>query len=453
MLKDFSKYAFSNIFIKATSFIIPLILAYYYTEAEYGEISLGYTYINFFSMFFAFGFCESIQRFYSNIKELNEKDILGNVFVFDLILVFFFSVFFLLISNYICKLSKDVFFLLLLIGYMKAFQNMGLSILQMEQDSTKYVIISFVTVVIDLLLILFFVVIIRLPVSFRFISLVICNIVSTIILFFYIHNYISKPKKFFSKKFVEILRFAVPCMLLPIMSWLITMSDKVVISRLNTLSNLGIYSFCFTISQIPSILFQAFNIAFTPVFYSQYNNKEKIKSIKTLFIKIYALINLLFIIFCQLFFSYTDVFDKYEEGLVFMPYFLIFSFFSAVSSMNNAHLIYVYKTKIILCLTSISGIFTFVLNYIFIENFGTKGSAISLVLSMAIQMTLSFIFSIKYGYFSWKRMDFLLTFSIYVIALLFLQHKIIFFVMAFIFCLYVVFSEFNKIRYLRVKHD
>ena len=94
MLKDFSKYAFSNIFIKATSFIIPLILAYYYTEAEYGEISLGYTYINFFSMFFAFGFCESIQRFYSNIKELNEKDILGNVFVFDLILVFFFSVFF-----------------------------------------------------------------------------------------------------------------------------------------------------------------------------------------------------------------------------------------------------------------------------------------------------------------------------------------------------------------------
>ena len=79
MLKDFSKYTISNIFVKATGFVIPLILAYYYTEAEYGVITLGYAYMNFFLMFFAFGFCESVQRFYYNLRDTNQKDIFGNI--------------------------------------------------------------------------------------------------------------------------------------------------------------------------------------------------------------------------------------------------------------------------------------------------------------------------------------------------------------------------------------
>lgn len=444
MLKDFSKYTISNILVKATGFIIPFLLAYYYTQSEYGVISLGYAYLNFFSMFYAFGFCEGVQRYYYELRDANQRDIFGNILLTNFLLVLFFSCIFALLcfgTSLFTEISKSIFLMVMFVGYLKALQNIGLSFLQMEKESSKYVAVSLISVISDVLLIILFVVIIHLPVEFRFISLVICNLFSTILILLFIHKYVKKPIVFFSSKFKEILKFAFPCMLLPVMSWLLTTSDKVVMSKLGSMTDVGIYSFCFSLTQLPAILQQGFNTAYTPIFYSEYENREKIKNIQTLFIELYSFVLLAYMFFISLFFKYVSLFEKYEAGIIFVPIFMISILFSAISSMNNSHLAYSYNTKITFLITTITGTISIILNYIFIKHFNSLGAAISVAITMTIQMVLSFIFSIKYGYFAWRLKRLIVIIAFFVIALLSFRYIALFIIVLFLYFIYIMLME------------
>lgn len=454
MLKEFSKYTFSNILVRATGFIIPFLLAYYYTQAEYGIISLGYAYLNFFTMFYAFGFCESVQRFYYELRDTNQRDVFGNIILFDLILVVSFSIIFTIlcfITSFFKEIPKSIFLMVLFVGYMKALQNIGLSFLQMEQKSSKYVSVSLLCVISDVILVVLFVVIIHLSVEFRFISLVICNFISTVLVLFYIKNYIKKPKAFMPGKFKEILKFALPCMCLPIMSWLLTTSDKLVMSKLGTMSDVGIYSFCFSLSQLPTIIQQGFNTAYTPIFYSEYENRNKIKNIQTFFIEIYSLILMFFIIFIKVFFKYVSIFEKYDSGLVFIPFFLISTLFSAIATMNNSHLAYSYNTKITLLITAITGPISIILNYLFIKNLQSLGAAISVSVTMSIQMILSFFCAIKYGYFAWNLKKLVFVLGVFVTSIFIVNNIYIFIGITLIYIIYIIISEKKFIRRIKLK--
>ena len=455
MIKEFSKYTISNIFVKATSFVIPLILAYYYSEAEYGIISLGYAYLNFFSMFFSFGFCESVQRFYYNLRDSNKKDIFGNILLFDFIFVVFFSIIFIFLCiflNIFKELPKSIFIMVLFIAYMKAIQNIGLTFLQMEEQSSKYITISIANIFFDVILIILFVVIIHLPIEFRFVSLIICNLFSFILILLFIRKYFSSPKRLFPKQFVSILKFALPCMLLPVMSWLLTTSDKIVMSKLGTMSDVGIYSFCFSLASLPGIINQGFNTAYTPIFYAEYENHNKIKNIQTLFIELYSLILLFFILFSHIFFSYIKIFSKYEEGLIYIPFFMISNLYSAISILNNAHLAYSYNTKLTLFITAITGIVSILLNYLFILHYNSLGAAISVDVVMTLQMILSFIFSVKCGYFAWNLKK-LIVLNIFFFAGILLSLKFYFLTInIIIFIIYLIFSERKIIKQLIKKN-
>lgn len=457
MIRDFSKYTLSNILVKATSFCVPLILAYFYSESEYGIISLGYAYLNFFSLFFTFGFCESIQRFYYELKQNNKEDIFGNIIVSNLFLVLLFSVLFILLyffTNIFTELPVNIFLMVIFIGYLKALQSMGLSFLQMEKQSSQYVGISIFSVMLDVFLMIVFVCFVRLPIEYRFISLVFCNSISVVFILIYIKGLVKRPTKILNKKFIQIIKFAFPCMLLPVMSWLLTTSDKIVMSKFETMTNLGIYSFCFSISQIPAIIQQGFITAYTPVFYSEYENVKKIRSIQTLFIKFYALILLVFFLFINVFFKHVKIFEKYENGLVFLPFFILSMFFSSISSMNNLHLTYNYKTKITLLITSVSGVITLVLNFYLIKAYGMLGAAISVMTSMMLQMLLSFLMSYIFGYFAWKSVELLITFCLLVMGLFFSKNYFIICLCILLDMVYIFLSEkknFDGIL-LRKKH-
>lgn len=452
MLKEFSKYTISNILVRATGFIIPFVLAYYYTQEEYGVISLGYAYLNFFSMFYAFGFCESVQRFYYELRDTDQREIFGNIILFDFFLVSCFSILFTIlyfVSTFFDELPKSIFLMILFIGYLKSLQNIGLSFLQMEQKSSKYVTVSLISVISDVILVILFVVVIHLSVEFRFISLLICNFISSILIIFYIKNYIKKPKVLFPLKFIEVLKFALPCMCLPIMSWLLTTSDKIVMSKLGTMSDVGIYSFCFSLAQLPTIIQQGFNTAYTPIFYSEYENHKKIKSIQTLFIELYAFVLMVFIIFIFIFFKYIYLFEKYATGLVFIPYFLIATLFSAISTMNNSHLAYSYNTKITLLITAITGPISILFNYFFISKLQSMGAAISVAVTMSIQMFLSFLCSIKFGYFAWNLKRLIVVFIFFFVGIFMSNNIYIFTGITIIYAIYILISKKKILGNLR----
>ena len=67
-------------------------------------------------MFYAFGFCESVQRFYYELRDTNQRDVFGNIILFDLILVVSFSIIFTIlcfITSFFKEIPKSIFLMVL----------------------------------------------------------------------------------------------------------------------------------------------------------------------------------------------------------------------------------------------------------------------------------------------------------------------------------------------------
>ena len=216
--------------------------------------------------------------------------------------------------------------------------------------------------------------------------------------------------------------------------------------------NVGIYSFCFSLSQLPAILQQGFNTAYTPIFYSEYENKDKIKNVQTVFIELYSFVLLLYMFFISIFFKYVKLFEKYESGIIFVPIFMIPVFFSAISTMNNSHLAYSYNTKVTFLITTITGAVSILLNYIFIKNLNSLGAAISVATTMTIQMLLSFICSIRYGYFAWKLRKLIIVFLFFLLSLFVFKNIVVFVCVLVLYLIYIVLIERTLIKKFVRKH-
>ena len=418
MLKEFSKYTISTVITRGISIVSMLIITGYYSTAEYGVITLGNSYLTLFYTLFAFGLVEGTQRFYKQLKCRKQNYVLNE---FLLIQLTFFMILFVLLliifhyTDFFKELSFSVFITVMIIGYLKAMQNILLSILQMENLSNKYAVSSIILALLDIIFIFIFVYGFHCSVEIRFVSLLICNIICSVILLLFTHNFFARKIKVYPHELKPILKFCLPCMFLPIVSWLLTTSDKIIISKVNTMSSLGSYGFIASCSSIVPILYTAFNIAFTPVFYNEYENKKKIIMMQDFFLSFYIFISLCLLIVMQIFFSVAPSYKKYSSGLFLAPLFIFSGTISACSSFNVSHVQYALKSYWILVITSIAGILNIILNFILIKKFGQIGGAISADITMFIQFYFSLVLSIKYGYCSWNKIGFLTYFLLFVL--------------------------------------
>jgi Membrane protein involved in the export of O-antigen and teichoic acid len=404
MIKDFSRYTISNVISRGLNFVIIIILSNFYSTAQYGTISLGYTYLGLFMSLFAFGFCEGVQRFYLQLKSEGKKYILGNVLVlqfvfFVLAVVVLFVLFFC--SSIFKEIDLVVFFLVVCISYIKALQNIFLSVLQMEQMTKKYAVISVFISLLDCLFIYVFIYLLKGDVFVRFFVLLFCNIIGLSFLVYNTRVYFSKPKMSCLREMKSFMSFCFPSMILPVVSWILSSSDKILLSKLQNLNSLGVYALAGTLSQVLSILYLSFNTAYTPIFYSTYEKRDKIRRIQSTFICFFCISLMAYLVCIRYLFPFFIHKQAYESSLQYFHLFCVGTLFSAFSSMNISYLAYAYKSKLILLITVCTSVVNIVVNYFMIKNFGPMGAVVASTCSMFLQMIVAYLFAIHYGYNGW----------------------------------------------------
>jgi len=163
-------------------------------------------------------------------------------------------------------------------------------------------------------------------------------------------------------------------------------------------AEVGIYSACYKLAMLVTILLQAYRYAAEPFFFEQLKNEDRNKvysKIMNLFIAVVCLIFLAVSINLSLFkfFIRTEV---YWEGLKVVPILLMANVFLGIYYNQSIWYKLSGKTKFGAYIALVGAGFTLGINLLFIPEYGFMACAWATLIVYALQMVLSYFLGQKY---------------------------------------------------------
>ena len=205
---------------------------------------------------------------------------------------------------------------------------------------------------------------------------------------------VSKAKVF------AVLAVGLPLVPDAISVFVLELSDRFFLSKMMGLTSTGIYSVGSQISMIIIIFTTAFANAFFPVMYKTLKDGDESQRRKIVKYTYYFLTFLLLSVFglsfvgAPLIFRYL-IHESYAEGLNYVFFIGLGYFFLAINVMFKGYILYNKKMRY-MAITSITAmILNLVLNYFFINAFGTIGAAYATTTSYFVSAVMIIYFSVK----------------------------------------------------------
>ena len=202
------------------------------------------------------------------------------------------------------------------------------------------------------------------------------NIISYIlygILWVYI---IFKGRLCFSKKYwTYSLKLSIPLVGYALASQVLSVSDRMMISKMVDNSAVGIYSTLYTVSSISLIVWSAINASFVPYLYQNIDKPENnIKKYSLQLMGSYAIVAALMTFLAPEIVGFLAT-EEYFEAIYIMPPIAAGVFLTCVSNMYTNILIYYKKTHYIMYASIVAAVANVILNYFFISQFGYMAAA------------------------------------------------------------------------------
>lgn len=178
---------------------------------------------------------------------------------------------------------------------------------------------------------------------------------------------INKGKTFFNKKFWAFsLKLSLPLIIHVLASQVLSVSDRIMISKIVGKSEAGIYSTIYTLASVILIIWTGMNSAYIPYLYDNIDDKNEHKSITN----VSFMMLLCFFMFGMLMvFVAPDILrilttKDYFEMAHLVPPIVCGIFYISISNIYSNILIYYKQTKYIVIATIIAAIMNVVLNYV-----------------------------------------------------------------------------------------
>lgn len=164
----------------------------------------------------------------------------------------------------------------------------------------------------------------------------------------------------------------------------LSVSDRVMISRMIGNSEVGIYSTLYTVSSLSLMVWNAINSSFIPYLFQNIENRDnKIKTISTSLMGAYAAIAILLTFFAPEIVKILAT-EEYYEAIYIMPPIAGGVFLTSVSNMYSNVLVYYKRTKYIMYSSSVAAILNVVLNYLGIKAFGYMAAAYTTMIAYVV---------------------------------------------------------------------
>ena len=406
----------------STQFISFLLLPLYtrfLSTSAYGTVDLITTYVSLFvpvitlqQEMATFRYLIDARKSEDKIKNVITTSILNVIKLLILFVILYFIVLYFFKFNYGYFILANITVCI--------FSNLFLQIARGLGQNIHYSIASFITGVVTIILNIIFIVLLNFQAEGMLLSAILANAFCVIYLFFSlkIYKYISfKSNKVLRK---EMLKYSLPLVPNGISWWLVSASDRTIISTFLGVAANGIYAVANKFPTIINSIFSIFTMSWTESASLHIDDDDRDTFFSDISNTILRLFSCLCIglIACMPFIFPIFVDAKFSEAYIYIPIFLIGVLCNCIIGVYSAIYIAKKMTKQIASTSIMSAIINVVLNLLLIKIIGLYAACISTSIAYFAMMVYRHIDLKKYVHIIYQKRMIFLTIVMFVISII-----------------------------------
>lgn len=383
LLKNTAIIAIGNICTKCVSFLMfPLYTSILSTE-QYGTVDLISTYTSLLIIILTIQFEQGVFRHLIEVREepQKQKKYISVTFFTVLLMVLIFSG---LASILLFVIKYKYAFYLIAISGVGALTAVALQIPRGLGNNTVYVIGSFLSGALNVILNVFFIAIMKYGVNGMLAATLISLAVALCYIFVKLKlwNYISI--KLFDKSYLKkLLSYSIPLVPYTLCWWVISASDRMIINFfLGALYN-GIYAVAYKFPSLFSMVTNIFQLSWTESAAENINDKDRDIYYNNIFdktVRFYSSVNMGIIAIMPFVFNIL-IDSSFREAYYYIPILLSAALFHSIAALYGSLYFAFKETKEVSKTTVQAAIINFLVNIILIKFIGLYAAAISSLLA------------------------------------------------------------------------
>ena len=407
--------------------VLPRMLSFFlvklYTNvlpdaADYGDLTIVMAYMVFLNVVLSYGFETGFFRFYNSEPDKQKVVSTTTVSIF-ISSILFFAIAYILktnIANY-TNVPENFIEYALWILLFDALVVIPFSKLRAEQKATKFAVIKIGNVAVNLLLNLFFLVLLphlaaQYPTSifnsifipnFEIAYILIANLIASLItLFILLPDYFKINWKIDIVLWEKLMRYGWPILIAGIAFAVNEHLDKILLSELLPIdiakSEVGAYSACYKLGLFMVLFRTAYSLGIEPFFFSHAKNENAPQTYATItkyFVIFGSFIALTVIVFADVLKRLLLDNESYWVAMKVVPLIVFANFFLGIYTNLSVWYKLTDKTIYGAYISVVGAIITLVLNFILIKKFSYLGSAIATICAYGAMLILSYFLGRK----------------------------------------------------------
>lgn len=397
--------------------LVPLYTIYVFTKAEYGQVTLLYSYVAILLVLLTFGMETAFFRYANKSKDATKVFNTATTSIIGLTLIFLVIIF--AFVDDIARLiqypsNKEYVLIIAVIIAIDAITALPFALLRFQNKAIKFSVIRVISVTITISLNLIFLVAIpnyygesytTLPIyrstsliTFVFIANLVGSFSTLIMLSAEIKSINFKIDRILLRK---MLAYGLPILIISFSFMITEVADKILLKyllpdRAGADAQLGIYAASYKLAIIMMLFIQMFRYAAEPFFFSEADKKDAKKTysrVMTLFVASTWFIFLFVMLYINLFKHFIG--EAFWVGLQIVPIILAAKLFLGIFYNLSVWYKLTNKTFYGAIIAVIGGIITIVLNVILIPVYGYMGSAWANFASYFVILIISYLWGRK----------------------------------------------------------
>lgn len=421
-------YGLSSIVGRLLNYLLVPLYTYVFADpADYGVVSELYAWVAFLIVLLTFGMETSYFRF---IQDSDDKDgPFSNAFfvVSGVCVVFFIGL--LTFNNEIERLiildgHNEYILLLGAIVCIDAITALPLAKLRAEEKAMQFAGIQFTSIGVNILLNLLFMLLLfdKSRPEEGVLFILAANLCASVVKPLLLYNQFRRIKFVFNLHLAKTMLFyAAPLVIAGFAGIINETLDRILLKQIiynpqepssfhEAVAQVGIYSACYKLAMLVTILLQAYRYAAEPFFFSQMKNEDRNKvyvNVMNLFIAVVCFV-FLFVSLNIDVFKYFIQNESYWAGLPVVPILLMANVFLGIYYNQSVWYKLSGKTQFGAYIAIVGALTTIAINLVFIPKYGYLASAWATLIVYFLQMILSYFLGQRFYPIPYNQKKFLL---------------------------------------------
>ncbi|MBK3516603.1 lipopolysaccharide biosynthesis protein [Carboxylicivirga marina] len=385
--------------------------------AEVGGVFNIYSYIAVILVLLTFGFETGYFRFIKDYKqEVLLKTLTSFITAFSILLTVCVFLFQDQISNVLGNqfLTAKYFTIAVAIVSIDAIISIPFADLRIQNKTKRYATLKFVSVLLNILFTVFFLVICPLLIKneFRFVEyffnpnnklyyVFVSNLLSSIIIgLFFIPELIKVKAKYDLSLLRNVIKYSYPIMIVGLFGMLIQNIDKILMPHLiseDAMEQLAIYGANYKIGILMALFIQSYRLAFEPFFFKEGKDCAS-KELYAQILKFFVLFGCLIFVGVLVFIDVVNLLllPDYIEGNIIIPFILLGQLFFGIYYSLSLWYKLTDRTNYGAIISGIGAVLVIIGNIVLVPIYGYVGAAISSLICFLLMTVISYFIGQKY---------------------------------------------------------